>query len=328
MSLNLRIKDNDALNICQVSLSGNIPIIIQNIKKFKSYYKNINVYLICPDNEISIFKKKVNLEDVSIISENKILSKKKFNKIFFQLSKNYKYKNFFKERLSWYYQQILKISFLFFFVQNYKKNMIIWDADTLIVNKIDFFKNSKSVKYGTFSEFHTSYYEFNKNFLGKLPKYFISYLVQFVGLTFQEFKHINKKFKIKNSKINTISVQLTKKILNLIFKINKNYNGSLFSEFELIGMSNYNYSPKMQLPLLNLRKGLNGCFTKKQIRILKFLNFHHVTYEHTHPNKPSIGMLKRSIKWSFFFNILIKNLIKFNFKYIKHRILYFLKLKF
>ena len=58
MSLNLRIKDNDALNICQVSLSGNIPIIIQNIKKFKSYYKNINVYLICPDNEISIFKKK------------------------------------------------------------------------------------------------------------------------------------------------------------------------------------------------------------------------------------------------------------------------------
>ena len=30
-------KNNDKLNICQVSLSGNIPIIIQNLQKMKSH---------------------------------------------------------------------------------------------------------------------------------------------------------------------------------------------------------------------------------------------------------------------------------------------------
>ena len=38
---------NDKLNICQVSLKGNIPIILENYEKFKSFYKDLNILIIC-----------------------------------------------------------------------------------------------------------------------------------------------------------------------------------------------------------------------------------------------------------------------------------------
>ena len=43
----------------------------------------------------------------------------------------------FTLRLKWYYQQILKIIFIFKFIEK-NKNLIIWDADTIILKKIDF----------------------------------------------------------------------------------------------------------------------------------------------------------------------------------------------
>ena len=39
------------LNICQVSLAGNIPIIRENYKEFVKFYKNVNFYIICPKKE-------------------------------------------------------------------------------------------------------------------------------------------------------------------------------------------------------------------------------------------------------------------------------------
>ena len=46
------------LNICQVSLSGNIPTILKNIENFKKYYPGFKLYIICPTKEKKIFKKK------------------------------------------------------------------------------------------------------------------------------------------------------------------------------------------------------------------------------------------------------------------------------
>ena len=47
--------------------------------------------------------------------------------------------------------------------------------------------------------------------------------------------------------------------------------------------------------------------------IIKFLNFKHVTYEHSHPNKNSEGMLERNQTWLAFWGILIKSLSNFIF---------------
>ena len=183
----------DKLNICQVSLKENIPIIIENYLRFKSFYKDLNIFVICPKGEISSFRKKLRFNEFIIVSEEQIISSYRFKKIFFKLSKKYQYKNLFKERLSWYYQQILKLSFIFYFSKKFKKKIILWDADTIITKKIKFFDGDFSVKFGTFVEFHKSYFEINKELLKKIPKYFISSVIQF-GTWFRFILHLRCDF--------------------------------------------------------------------------------------------------------------------------------------
>ena len=101
----------------------------------------------------------------------------------------------------------------------------------------------------------------------------------------------------------------------------------MFSEYELIGMSNYMFSRQMQRPLLFLRFGLNGKLTKLQKLISILLDYKHVTYEHLHLNDNSKGMLNRTQNWTGFMKILIKNFFKFYLRYFKHILKYFLKIK-
>ena len=50
---------NKKLNICQVSLRGNINILKENLIKFNKFYKNNFHYIICPKKEKLFFKKKL-----------------------------------------------------------------------------------------------------------------------------------------------------------------------------------------------------------------------------------------------------------------------------
>ena len=232
----------------------------------------------------------------------------------------------FKERLSWYYQQILKLAFAFYFLQKFHKKLILWDADTIIAKKIEFFSGDFSRKFGTFTEFHKSYFETNKALLGKLPKYFISFVVQFGSITKEEGKILMKKLKIKSVKINTIASKLSVLMMKKIFLINRPYNGSLFSEYELIGNSNILVKPGKQKMIANLRKGLNGSLSSKQLFMLKLLNITNVTYEHTHNNIHSRGMLKRNLDWFDFLIIVLKTKLKFYYNLIKHNVLFTLNI--
>ena len=310
------------LNICQVSLKGNIPIIINNYQKLKSFYKDFNIFIICPKKDLKQFKKKCKFNEFTIISEDKIISFPQFEKIFYRLSKKYKFKNLFKERLSWYYQQVLKLAFTFYFLQKFHEKVILWDADTIIAKKIEFFNGDFSRKFGTYTEFHKSYFETNKALLGELPKYFISFVVQFGSITKDECKILMKKLKIKSVKINTIASKLSVLIMKKIFILKTPYNGSLFSEYELIGNSNILAKPGKQKLIANLRKGLKGLLTSKQLNFLSILNITNVTYEHTHNNINSRGMLKRKLGWFDFTVIVLKTKLKFYYNLIKHNVLF------
>ena len=72
----------DKLNICQVSLKENIPIIIENYHRFKYFYKDFNIFVICPKKEISLFKKNLKFNEFVVTSEDQIISSIKFKKIF------------------------------------------------------------------------------------------------------------------------------------------------------------------------------------------------------------------------------------------------------
>ena len=63
----------ETLNICQVSLPGNIPIILENYKNFSNLYTDINFYIICPKSQVYLFKKKLNHMNIYIISRTKLL---------------------------------------------------------------------------------------------------------------------------------------------------------------------------------------------------------------------------------------------------------------
>ena len=317
------INDNK-LNICQVTLKENIPIILENYKRFKKIYGKINIFIICPKKDVLFFKKKLNFEEFHHISEDEILSFQIFQKIFIKTSKNYKFKKNFKKRLSWYYQQILKLSFCFFFISKFQKSLLLWDADTIITKKISFVEGTRSTYFGTFNEFHESYFKTNKKLLGTLPKYFISSVVQFAHITATENSKMMKKLRVKKSNINVIAKFISKLIFEKIFQNNKYYNGSLFSEYEFIGNSNQISYPKIQKLIATVRKGLSGRFNKVQLNLLGMLNISNVTYEHTYKNKTSEGMLNRSVKWPNFIIIVIKTLSKFYYNFIKHICFYIL----
>ena len=319
--------NGNKLNICQVSLARDIPIILLNFKNFKKIYKNFKIYIVCPKKEIRSFKKKLNFKEFTFIAEDKILPFKKFYLIFNKLCKNIKYKKEFSERINWYYQQILKISFIINFIEKKNENMIIWDADTVILREINFFQNNYSNKYATLFEFHKPYFLTNKKIIGRLPDYFISSLIQFTSLTVKECKFLIKlltKKKIRNKKL---SDWITTIVFKSIFKQHKIYNGSLFSEYELVGISNYLFNKKKQKPIFTLRTGLDGKLTKLQILLSRLFNTFHVTYEHTHLNEHSKNMLNRNQDWLRFLKILAKNLFKFYLRNLKHNFDYYINNK-
>ena len=93
----------------------------------------------------------------------------------------------------------------------------------------------------------------------------------------------------KNSKKKSVKI-----ILQNIFKAHSEYRGSMFSEYELIGQSNYMLNKSIQKPILFLRQNLDGKLTDIQKFISKGLNFKHVTYEHKHIGIKNKGMLNEN----------------------------------
>lgn len=299
------------LNVCQVALVRDLQIIKENIIEFKKYYSNLNFFIICPSKEIESFLK-IKDNNIKIINEESIIPFEDFKKIFLNNLKNTSYFQEIQSRLNWYYQQVLKISFIIDFIKNNNERIIIWDSDTIILKKINFFRKNFSIKYATINEFFKAYYLTNKTIFGYLPNFFLSSLLQFVSLTKLEneflIKNLNN-FKIKENL--TTAEWISNIISSAIFKTHKNYNGSMFSEYELIGISNIFLTNNRQKIILTLRNNLNGKFTELQKTIARIIGFYHITYEHSHQNINSSGMLLRNQSWGSYFKILAKNLLKF-----------------
>jgi len=316
---------NNKLNICQVSLIGNIPIIKKNYYNFKKIYKNINLFVVVPKKNKKIFKKKLNFKDIFIIDEESIINFSSFKKISNKYLANTVYFKEIQKRLGWYYQQILKISFIYNFIEKKNENIIIWDADTIIINKINFFNKNTSNNHGTTSYFHKAYYETNKFILKKLPSYYISSLAQFISVTPQEQKFLKKKLSLKKKIGKKFSETLTHIVMKAVSTIHKKYNGSLFSEYELIGQSNLLFKYDKQKLVSGMRDHLNGKLNYLQTMILVTLGFKYVAYEHTHPNINSKNMLKRNQPWSQFIKLVIKKLTNNIYRGVKHHVNYFFR---
>ncbi len=313
--------NKEILNICQVSLKGNIPTINENIYEFKKHYSNLKIFIICPKKEKKYFKKKIPFKFCKIINEDEILSLKKFKNISNKYFKKNTYKKEIQNRLSWYYQQILKLSFLIKFTSTNKKKILMWDADTILIKNFKFFEKDKTIKYGTTSEFHKAYFLTNKNILRKLPKYYLAFTNQFIGLTSSENKFLVKKLNNYKKKNLQLSLWLTHIVMSSISNTHKIFNGSMFSEQELIGQSSLLHAYNKQKLIHGLRSGLNGKLTNLQKKITILLGYNYLSYEHTHQNINSQNMLKREQTWFSFLKIIIKKTSNKFFRGLKHKII-------
>ena len=301
-----------SLNICQASLLKDITLIKENYNNFCKLYDKINFYIICPELQISEFKNNLNYSNIHLINENSIISLEDFKKNLRDTKLDNEFYQKLNSRISWYYQQVLKLSFIIDFSIKYRENVLIWDADTIILKKIKFFNEKKSISYGTLSEFHFPYFNTISSIFKKLPKNYISSLLQFSAATPEEIdflkKNLNQYYNIENL---NISQWISKIVIKSITEANKVYDGSMFSEYELIGISKIlQHQNIKQKIMLTLRSRLDGKLSKNQLNLSKFFNFMHVTYEHSHHKKYSKDMLMRQQKWTRLFHILLKNVIK------------------
>lgn len=138
------------------------------------------------------------------------------------------------ERAGWYYQQFLKMN-----ISRHpliSKYYLIWDSDTVLLKKINFFNKSNQIILNTSKEFHIPYFQTIRNF-GLLKKNNFSFISE----------HMLINSKIMNNLISLIEKTNSKNlswIKTLISLINKDsLNGSGFSEFETYGTYLSKYHP-------------------------------------------------------------------------------------
>jgi hypothetical protein len=306
------------INIVQISLKREFIIIKSNIESFKNLYPEFKLKfkLICPKKDIKYFKKIEN-KDVEIISEDNLINKKKFRKIF--LSYNTKNNSIIKRRVNWYYSQCLKIIYI---LKNCKKNNILWESDSILIKKINFFNENKknSVNYGNLYEFHQPYYNTNKIILKKLPNKFISGLNLFSAITVDENRFIKKKLEkyIPKYKMNIgrwIAHIISRSILE-----SKNIDKSLFADYELLNITKMLKNKKKQKIIKFFRVYLQGFLNKNQIKLLKILNYKFITYEYYHRKIEKFSeFIKINQSWYQLTKIIVRqefNLLKKYFKFI------------
>ena len=270
-----------------VSLIDNLKQLSKTVRKFYKLYDLHKYVIITPKASMLAFKKALyDIDYVEIIDENKILNKEKFNKLCSQfLKEKTDYKNF---RKSWYYQQLLKLSY----IQNCEnfpdKKMIIWDADTIPLKKIKFFDNlNNPILYGSKYEYHLPYFECNNIIFGEKSIYpDLSFVTQFAALNIQiriGLREILMKY-IKSTNINFDKYYAVKAVLHSISIKNDDepIYGSHFSEYEFIGnflLRTNKESKPVQKKLKFFRNYVDGNLNIIQKIILYLFDYKHITYE-------------------------------------------------
>ena len=169
-----------------VSLIDNLRQVSLSVKKFYKLYDIYKYIIITPKESVPAFKNAFHdIDFVEVLDENKVLNKQKFDNICNEFLKaKTKYQLF---RKNWYYQQILKLTYTLNYKNFPDKRIIIWDADTIPLKRIQFFDNNNNpILYGSKYEYHMPYFECNNIIFGKKIIYpQLSFVTQFTALNTQ-----------------------------------------------------------------------------------------------------------------------------------------------
>jgi hypothetical protein len=239
----------------------------------------------------------------NIVDENLILSKHEFKELLSQTVISDNCRELINQRFGWYYQQCLKL--VLACTCNQKK-LIIWDGDTIPLNKITFFSENKQNIFISPYEFHKEYFKTNKFLLGKSYRNInYSQIVQFSSITKENIYFLKNLLDLDSSHILMVKKNLLTKIFHAIDQSIENKSISLFSEYELLGNIKLMSSKSiLKIPLLFFRDSIT-VYSEKKIKLLKSLNFKMITFENNKNDEKS-----QNLNLKFYFHI-----VKFYYKY-------------
>ncbi|MTB67308.1 hypothetical protein GKR48_10805 [Providencia sp. wls1943] len=196
----------DVVTVCAGKDLENISTCIQSLNK----NLDINtIYVITNDtNAVPKLKNVIAIDENQIISRNKVIDLKK---IAFP---------FYEKRFGWYYQQFLKMEFS---RSKYcTGNYLIWDADTILLKRINFFDQNLSIFTKGKEKLNENYVNTYKKILGIENKFTYSLISQ----------HLFVKKDIMQKMIIKIEDRFNNYFAEAILKNITGNSPSLFSEYE------------------------------------------------------------------------------------------------
>ena len=224
------------MNFFSVTTKKNLPALIKSVNLNLNFYDIDQYVIICPAEDVSVFKDEIKNEKVKVVDENEIISIEEFKKVSSHVAFALKKEEINVKRVAWYYQQVLKLAHSL----STSGSVVMWDADTVPMKKINFFRNDEaSFKFGADNEYHEQYFS-TLDLISDYDRPEFAYTIQFYSHTENERQRILKiidnfipdcstfKFPEKISTLVLTSIYLQ----DIEFK--KEFS-SYFSEQEFIG---------------------------------------------------------------------------------------------
>lgn len=193
-----------------------------NVLKKSIFYirKNIspqNIYII---TDVRNFRRFNLIKDIILIDENKLLPDLTFSKVKATIDDHLINKGY-----GWYFQQFLKMGFA---LSEYaKKKYLIWDADTIPLNEITFFKDDRHILTAK-KEYHKAYFDTLERLIGYKKEFEKSFISEHMMVDVDIMKELIAQ--IENNK----QIKGEKWFDKCIYAIDKEEKNG-FSEFETYG---------------------------------------------------------------------------------------------
>ena len=191
--------------------------------------------------------------------------------------------------LKWYYQQVLKLTFILDFDFS-REQLVLWDADTIPIRPIRFFRGRFPLQYGSPYEFEDIYRTVNLNMFGErldasCSKY--SYVTQFCAVTqpMQELLELLIKTRSIYNPSSSLTENLSHILIEGVYTTGSSLNTPSFSEYELLGAISESIYKGRQIKLRFFRWEIQGLLNNLQTLILFILGYVHITYENIQDQK-------------------------------------------
>ena len=277
-------------SVCKFEKALYTPLVYESILKF---YDFSSYSLIIPNDEINIFKKFIsdkNVNNINLIPESQFISFEEFQSLYENFASELKIEKS-KKNLGWYYQQILKLAYCIEYSKN--ANIVMVDADTIFLKKVNYFAKGKSIVYSSNYERNIFYKYLCEDIFQKKQKKWKSSTIQTFSITDEETQYLIQnleKYYPKGDNI-TFSYWLSEIVLKSVLKRFYNLYGSYISEQDLIAASNIKNGSISKSSLMFLRSGVVGELSSLQIKIAGKLNFSYFSYEKWIMKKKSMNFL-------------------------------------